>query len=52
MKPCLKGFNLSLETWREGRDKDGWKAVQPKKAQDRSQGKEKEDHKESPEEME
>jgi hypothetical protein len=27
MKPYLKGFNLLLETWREGRDKDGWKVV-------------------------
>jgi hypothetical protein len=30
MKPYLKGFNLSLETWREGRDEDGWK-LQPRK---------------------
>ncbi len=52
MKPYLKGFNLSLETWREGRDKDGWKVVQPKKAQDGSQGEEKEDYEERQEEME
>ncbi len=52
MKPYLKGLNLLLETCREGRDEDGWKAVQPKKAQDGSQGEEKEDHKDSPEEME
>jgi hypothetical protein len=26
MKPCLKGFHLLLETWRGGRDKEGWKA--------------------------
>ncbi len=25
MKPYLKGFNLSLETWRGGWDKEGWK---------------------------
>lgn len=25
MKPYLKGFHLSLEMWRGGRDKDGWK---------------------------
>ena len=26
MKPYLKGFHLSLETWRGGRDHEGWKA--------------------------
>jgi hypothetical protein len=26
MKPYLKGFHLLLETWRGGRDKEGWKA--------------------------
>jgi hypothetical protein len=25
MKPYLKGFHLALETWRGGRDADGWK---------------------------
>ena len=25
MKPYLKGFHLSLETWRGGRNKEGWK---------------------------
>lgn len=25
LKPYLKGFNLSLETWRGGRDDEGWK---------------------------
>ena len=25
MKPYLKGFHLSLESWREGRDAEGWK---------------------------
>ena len=25
MKPYLKGFHLSLETWRGGRDSEGWK---------------------------
>ena len=25
MKPYLKGFHLSLETWRGGRDREGWK---------------------------
>ncbi len=25
MKPYLKGFHLSLETWQEGRDEEGWK---------------------------
>ena len=25
MKPYLKGFHLSMETWRGGRDIDGWK---------------------------
>ena len=25
MKPYLKGFHLSLETWRGGRDEEGWK---------------------------
>ena len=25
MKPYLKGFHLSLETWRGNRDKEGWK---------------------------
>ncbi len=25
MKPYLKGFHLSLETWRGGRDSKGWK---------------------------
>ncbi len=25
MKPYLKGFNLSLETWRGGRNGEGWK---------------------------
>jgi hypothetical protein len=25
MKPYLKGFHLLLETWREGRDEEGWK---------------------------
>jgi hypothetical protein len=27
MKPYLKGFHLSLETWRGGRDDEGWKAT-------------------------
>ena len=27
MKPYLKGFHLSLETWQGGRDKEGWKAL-------------------------
>jgi hypothetical protein len=26
MKPDLKGFHLSLESWREGRNSEGWKA--------------------------
>ena len=26
MKPYLKGFHLSLESWREGRNSEGWKA--------------------------
>ena len=26
MKPYLKGFHLSLESWRGGRDAEGWKA--------------------------
>jgi hypothetical protein len=25
MKPYLKGFHLSLQTWRGGRDREGWK---------------------------
>lgn len=25
LKPYLKGFHLSLETWRGGRDAEGWK---------------------------
>jgi len=25
LKPYLKGFHLTLETWRGGRDKEGWK---------------------------
>jgi hypothetical protein len=25
MKPYLKGFHLSLESWREGRNSEGWK---------------------------
>jgi hypothetical protein len=25
MKPYLKGFHLSLETWKGGRDSKGWK---------------------------
>jgi hypothetical protein len=25
MKPYLKGFHLSLETWQGGRDSEGWK---------------------------
>jgi hypothetical protein len=28
MKPYLKGFHLSLESWRGGRDQDGWKREQ------------------------
>ncbi len=44
IKPYLKGFHLSLETWRGGRDKVGWKA--PSK---RKQNKEKEE--EGPTEM-
>jgi hypothetical protein len=28
MKPYLKGFHLSLETWRGGRDSEGWKLPQ------------------------
>jgi hypothetical protein len=51
MKPYLKGFNLSLETWREGRDEDGWK-LQPRKPRDINQEEEKDDHKGKPEEME
>ena len=31
MKPYLKGFHLSLESWRQGRDDDGWKIPKPKK---------------------
>jgi len=31
MKPYLKGFHLSLESWRQGRDNDGWKIPKPKK---------------------
>jgi hypothetical protein len=27
MKPYLKGFHLSLETWRGGQDDKGWKAT-------------------------
>ena len=27
MKPYLKGFHLSLESWREGRDAEGWKLI-------------------------
>jgi hypothetical protein len=27
MKPYLKGFHLSLESWRGGRDAEGWKCV-------------------------
>ena len=31
MKPYLKGFHLSLETWRGNRDEDGWKiGVRPR----------------------
>ena len=29
MKPYLKGFHLSLETWRGGRDEEGWKVDVP-----------------------
>ena len=25
MKPYMKGFHLSMETWRSGRDSEGWK---------------------------
>ena len=25
MKPYLKGFHLSMETWQVGRDEEGWK---------------------------
>jgi hypothetical protein len=25
LKPYLKGFHLSLEMWRDGRDSEGWK---------------------------
>ena len=25
LKPYLKGFHLSLETWRGGRNQDGWR---------------------------
>ncbi|KAL3783448.1 hypothetical protein ACHAW5_004380 [Stephanodiscus triporus] len=25
LKPYLKGFNLSFETWQGGRDAEGWK---------------------------
>ncbi|KAL3792549.1 LOW QUALITY PROTEIN: hypothetical protein ACHAW5_007065 [Stephanodiscus triporus] len=32
IKPYLKGFHLSLETWRGGRDKEGWKLT-PKEAE-------------------
>jgi len=32
MKPYLKGFHLSLETWRGGRDEEGWKMT-PKEAE-------------------
>ena len=28
MKPYLKGFHLSLESWRGGRDQEGWKRKQ------------------------
>ncbi len=51
MKPYLKGFNLSLETWREGRDEDGWK-LQPRKPRDIDQEEEKDNHKGKPEGME
>jgi hypothetical protein len=51
MKPYLKGFNLSLETWREGRDEDGWK-LQPRKPRDINQEEEKDNHKGKPEGME
>jgi hypothetical protein len=44
MKPYLKGFHLLLETWRGGRDEEGWKA--PSKGR---QNKEKEE--EGPTEM-
>jgi hypothetical protein len=50
MKPYLKGFNLLLETWKEGRDEDGWK-MQPKKPQDRDQEEGKDDHEGNPEGM-
>ena len=31
LKPYLKGFHLSLETWRGGRDEEGWKIrLQPR----------------------
>jgi hypothetical protein len=36
MKPYLKGFHLSLESWRGGRDDDGWKSPQPKKLEDKA----------------
>lgn len=29
MKPYLKGFHLSLEMWRGGRDEEGWKRRRP-----------------------
>ena len=25
MRACLKGFHLTLDSWREGRDEEGWK---------------------------
>jgi hypothetical protein len=31
MKPYLNGFHLLLESWRQGRDNDGWKIPKPKK---------------------
>jgi len=34
MKPYLKGFHLSLETWRGGRDTKGWKIKVPTPAQE------------------
>ncbi len=30
MKPYLKGFHLSLEIWRGGRDAEGWKVATQK----------------------
>jgi hypothetical protein len=29
MVPYLKGIHLSLETWRGGRDEEGWKNKEP-----------------------